>query len=185
MNVTLNISTEVNEDVVARRMLKKASRSLARAGAYVRKVAKNSIKRAPGPSRPGEPPHTHSGVLKRSILWAAEDDRKSVYVGPSFMDMGVIGGLHERGGRNLSPKKPRVYKMGNLGPIREDPGAQTVGDLPHARLKTSDMVRKANELSEKYTKSNANAKYPPRPFIGPALEKSRDRIMQFFNDPQP
>ena len=88
MNVTLNTSTEVNEDVVARQMLKKASLALARAGAYVRKAARTSIKRAAGPSRPGEPPHTHSGVLKRSILWAAEDDRKSVYVGPSFYGHG-------------------------------------------------------------------------------------------------
>lgn len=185
MNVTLNTSTEVNTAQVEKKMMQKASRALVRAGSYVRKVARSSIKRSPESSRPGEPPHTRRGVLKRSILYAAEDDRKSVYVGPSFMDMGVIGGLHERGGRNISPKKPRVYKMGNMGPIREESGAQTVGDLPHARLKTSDMVRKANELSEKYTKSNANAKYPSRPFIGPALEKSRDKIMEFFNDPQP
>jgi len=185
MNVTLNTSTEVNVAAVERLMIKKASRAVVRAGAYVRKVARSSIKRSPEPSRPGEPPHTRKGVLKRSILYAAEEDRKSVYVGPSFMDMGVIGGLHEQGGRNISPKKPRVYKIGNIGPISEESGAQTVGDLPHVRLKTSDMVRKANELSEKYTKSNANAKYPPRPFIGPALEKSRDKIMEFFNDPQP
>ena len=57
-------------------------RSLLRFGQYVRKVARHSVKRRKGPSRPGRPPHTHTGAIK-IIFYGFDPVRRSVVVGPA------------------------------------------------------------------------------------------------------
>ena len=62
-------------------------RNLSRFGAYVRQRAKTSIRRPPKTatvriSRPGRPPYSHTGLLKRFIFFAYDADRQSVVIGP-------------------------------------------------------------------------------------------------------
>ena len=57
-------------------------RALLRFGQYVRKVARHSIRRRPGPSAPGRPPHGHSGALKAGIFYGVDPSSRSVVVGP-------------------------------------------------------------------------------------------------------
>jgi len=104
-----------------RKAAKHASiKSFGHAGALIRKVARQSIKRSAVPAESGAPPHTRKGQLKRAILYAVEKD--SVVIGPDAGVVGASASPHEFGGR---------YK-------RE--------------------------------------KYPKRPFMGPALEKVKDRL---------
>jgi hypothetical protein len=54
-------------------------------GAFVRQRARTSIRRRKGSSRPGSPPHSHVGLLKRFIFFAFDPARKSVVVGPTLI----------------------------------------------------------------------------------------------------
>lgn len=57
-------------------------RVLSRFGAYVRRGARSSIRRRKKTSRPGRPPSSHTGLLKRFIFFAYEPEHRSVVIGP-------------------------------------------------------------------------------------------------------
>ena len=62
--------------------LDKATRkALSKFGAFVRTSARSSIRRRKGISKPGNPPNSHQGDLKK-ILFAYDAQRQSVVVGP-------------------------------------------------------------------------------------------------------
>ena len=75
------------------------ARALKRAGAYVRKVARNSIRIAPDASMRGQPPHSRRGALRRAILFGYDTVRTAVVVGPAHSLIGASGSAHEFGGR--------------------------------------------------------------------------------------
>ena len=52
-------------------------------GGYVRKTAKNSMHRAPGPSAPGTPPNVHVGLIKEHVYYAYDPVGRSVVIGPA------------------------------------------------------------------------------------------------------
>jgi len=66
-------------------------RALLRFGQYVRKVARHSIKRVPGPSTPGEPPHGHTGLLKGHIYYGFDPAHRSVVIGPARLKKSAYG----------------------------------------------------------------------------------------------
>lgn len=89
---------------------------LGHAGAYIRKTAIRSMRRAPlkgKPSKPGTPPRFRAGtedVSLRKILYGLDPARGSVVVGPLKFNQkqdldgvklvsGTVPSLHERGGR--------------------------------------------------------------------------------------
>jgi len=57
--------------------------SLGRAGAYIRGIARRSIKVSPEAAPPGHPPHTRKGRLKGAILYAVERAQGSAVIGPT------------------------------------------------------------------------------------------------------
>jgi phage gpG-like protein len=67
---------------VARRVDRAARRVFSRFGAYVRTTAKHSIRKRKRVSRPGEPPSSHTGLLRRFIFFGYDRDRRSVVIGP-------------------------------------------------------------------------------------------------------
>jgi hypothetical protein len=92
-------------------------RVLRRAGAETRQAAAASIKPGKGASRPGEPPHDRTGILKRFIRYAVNESGSLVIVGPMYlqrMSQGVPAAL-ERGGVSVSASgtsltiKPRPF----------------------------------------------------------------------------
>jgi hypothetical protein len=62
-------------------------KALGRIGSYVRKVARNSIRTRAGISEPGQPPHSHTGLLKDWILFSYDKESLSVVVGPARLNM--------------------------------------------------------------------------------------------------
>jgi len=100
---------------------------LSRFGAYVRTTAKQSIKNAPfmqkkkrgeertnfrrGVSKPGQPPYSRSGLLKKFIYFGYDPTQRSVVIGPerlSGWNKGKAPALLEYGGTtqsNLRGKK--------------------------------------------------------------------------------
>jgi hypothetical protein len=58
---------------------------LSKFGAFVRQRAKTSIRQRKGTSLPGQPPHSHTGLLRKFILFAYDPQRKSVVIGPTLI----------------------------------------------------------------------------------------------------
>ena len=86
-----------------------AFRNLGHAGAIVRKVASQSIRKGKKPSAVGTAPHTKQGALKKGILYAVEAGGKRVVIGSSAALVGPSGGAHEHGGEfrgDRYPKRP-------------------------------------------------------------------------------
>ena len=102
-------------------------RVLSKFGAYVRRAAKSSIRKRKAISAPGKPPSSHTGLLKRFILFGYDPAKRSVVIGPLRLTRGGRGdaprALEEggtsrmvrRGGKKRVKIKARPY----MGPAME------------------------------------------------------------------
>lgn len=84
-------------------------RALSRAGAFIRQRARTSIRPRKRSSRPGEPPSSHTGLLRRFILFGYDRQRDSVVVGPVGFKRSRAPNVLEFGGRAVveSPRRGR------------------------------------------------------------------------------
>jgi len=57
-------------------------RVLSKFGAYVRTAARSSIRSRKRASEPGQPPSSHTGLLKQFIFFAYDLQRETVVIGP-------------------------------------------------------------------------------------------------------
>ena len=107
------------------RAVSKANRQkLSQAGAIVRTTAQQSIKKAPfatrkprgqqrtnfktKTSRPGAPPYSHTGLLKRFIFFAYEPGRESAVIGPAKLaKAGAAPQALEHGGKSTVVRRSR------------------------------------------------------------------------------
>jgi len=64
-----------------------ARKVLSRFGAFVRRGAKSSIRKRKRVSAPGEPPSSHTGLLKRFIFFGYDRQRRSVVMGPQRLNL--------------------------------------------------------------------------------------------------
>lgn len=74
-------------------------RELARAGGFVRQVARRSIRKRRAISKPGQPPSSHEGSLRRFLFFAWDSRTESVVVGPASFRGSRAPELLERGGK--------------------------------------------------------------------------------------
>lgn len=104
-------------------------------GGYCRRVARNSMRKARGPSQPGQPPHVHTGLLKNGIAYGYDASAGSVVIGPTpLKGMGIVPPLLEYGGRAMR------------------------------------RVRAGKKRKDKMVT------YAPRPFMGPAFDKTLPQL---------
>jgi len=68
---------------------KATGRVLSRFGAFVRRTARSSIRKRKRTSRPGEPPTSRTGLLKRFIFFGYDPSRRSVVIGPARLNQKV------------------------------------------------------------------------------------------------
>lgn len=168
--------------------------SLGRAGAYIRGIARKSIKVSKDYSKPGSPPHSRRGQLKNAIVYFVEPSKQSAVIGPTFEEIGLIGRRHEFGGI-LPPRKRRKgdpdFRVGGWGPIsyslggRGKSGRFTAGGVRFAKLRTDRQVQASLELAQNLPfklggVSQQKRKYPPRPFMSRALRIARKRLPKFW-----
>jgi len=64
-------------------------RVLSRFGAFVRRAAKSSIRKRKRVSAPGEPPSSHTGLLKKFIFFGYDRPRRSVVIGPQRLNQKI------------------------------------------------------------------------------------------------
>ncbi len=84
-----------------------AKNAFARAAFALRKTAQQSIERQARPgdrARPGDPPKTRRGQLRRAILYAA--DSEGAVVGPTARLIGYSAAVHEHGGERGGVQYP-------------------------------------------------------------------------------
>jgi hypothetical protein len=94
---------------VKRRVDKTTRKVLSRFGAFVRRTSRQSIRKRKRPSQPGEPPSSHTGLLKRFIFFGYEPNDRNVVIGPirlskngrgdapSLLEYGGVGAAKRRG----------------------------------------------------------------------------------------
>jgi hypothetical protein len=147
--------------LVKRRISKANRKALSKAGAFIRRRARSSLRRRKGVSSPGRPPSVHSSdsvATLKNILFAYEPQSESLVVGPVRLNQQALLGpqlgsttvpqLHEFGGR----VRIREVKVGN----RWFSGVRRVRPGQPIRVRS--------------------ARYAERPFMGPALEAEKDNI---------
>lgn len=91
------------------RAVDKARRAvLSKAGAFIRTTARHSLRRRKGAAPPGQPPHSHTGLLKRFLYFAYEPASDSVVIGPAKLNKpGAAPRVLEHGGKTLIHQRQR------------------------------------------------------------------------------
>ncbi|MGN0872654.1 MAG: hypothetical protein ACI4UV_15820 [Victivallales bacterium] len=184
--------------------------ALRRSSAYIRKVARNRIKKRKNydtASKPGQSPYTHGEgrFFKNSIVFSVEGN--TAYIGPAVFPGSdsrrqIIGAIHEFGGTvkpvvgSKSTKKTTDWNSATAGPIRIKKGVMVFGKLKSkkqrkraARIFASGAkLPKARRKSEKLLRLELAAAtgkrfhYAPRPTMGPALTVSMPYIAGFWKN---
>lgn len=123
MEVKARVTIDYRPETVNRAVDKGMYRSLSHAAASIRRTAIQSIVRRKDASEPGTPPHTHTGLLRRAILYFVDRGRQWAIIGPAASVVGEAGEAHEYGGQY---KKERFKKRPFMGPAL----LQSQGRLP-------------------------------------------------------
>lgn len=179
--ITVRSKTRFDAATVRKRVDAASFRSLGHAGAAIRLTARRSVRRRKTFSKPGTPPHTRSGNLKRSIRYEARTDE--VLIGPVNEFGGRLWNLHEFGGvaKGRRMLKSHSFSPGEYGPIR----IKTLGfnaSFHRVKLTTAAQANRATRLvnEENQRRQSQVRRYPKRPFMGPALEINRPRLPRFW-----
>jgi hypothetical protein len=93
---TVKVSQFFDRPGVLRYLSKKEAKYLSRAGGTIRLTAKRSIRKRKGISKPGSPPSSHEGSLKRFLFYGLDKTNGSVVIGPSAI-MRQSSGTEKRG----------------------------------------------------------------------------------------
>jgi hypothetical protein len=92
-------------------MDKSERKLLSKAGAFVRRSARSSIRKRKRASAPGKPPSSHTGEYKRSILFGYDKANRSVVIGPSVNFGGAeVPTLLEFGGSAKRERRRVQYR---------------------------------------------------------------------------
>ena len=110
--IRMKASSRFDQRKLRRQAAQGSIRSLGHAGAALRLTARRSIRRSDRPARPGQPPHTRRGQLKRALRYAVEKERERVLIGPTYTVVGRSASAHEFGGRYRSETYPKRPFMG-------------------------------------------------------------------------
>lgn len=146
-----NLKMRFRETRVRQASMDVASKALIKQAAWVRRAAKSSIRKRAGESKPGNPPFSHSGLLRRHIYFDFDRHTKSAIIGPA-----LLRGTRSRSQTMHGKTVPETLETG--GVVRRWRG------------------RRGHTSSGWYYRQNIE----PRPYMLPALEKSRARMSDFW-----
>ena len=141
---------------------------LSKAGAFVRKAAQQMIRTKPNSSKPGNPPHNHTGLLRKWILFAYDEGSRSVVVGPAKLNKrGTAPSTLEYGGKVVVRTKR----------IRERRRANR--DERHAAHMKG---RKVSFVHDERIVQGGIKQISPRPYMQPGLEKALNKLPPLWRD---
>lgn len=168
-----------------------AFRSLNHAAATIRKTAQYSIRRTKKTSKPGSPPNSPSGHLRRAIRYKASkpnDTEQVAEIGATNQFAQTIWDLHEHGGRGRRKRTLKLYKfqVGDYGPVRPRKNklkTTFTRNYVFVKLETQAQADRARGLQRNENRMrgvDSPGLYPKRPFMGPALKKNEKRLPAFW-----
>lgn len=161
-----------------RDMDRATAKALKDAGAYLRRVARNSIKSRKKSSAPGSPPSNHAkkgmAASLKNILYGFDATNQTVTVGPIGFRL-----QRTRGVVSQSRPVPNVHEFGGF--VHR---VRRVAVRPVARRKSSSNLTVAQKEAfqrkikdgtivrpeTQYSFIEENRSYPKRPFMKPALD---------------
>jgi hypothetical protein len=76
----------LDQRLVVDKVAQATNRALAKFGAYTRQTAKTMLRPRKGVSEPGQPPSSHTGLLRNNILFVVEPSRRNVVIGPMLLN---------------------------------------------------------------------------------------------------
>lgn len=82
-------------------------RVLSKGGAFIRQTARTSIRKRKGTSKPGSPPYSHVGLLRRFILFGYDRQTESVVIGPVGIKGSTAPRVLELGGTTTVTRRRR------------------------------------------------------------------------------
>ena len=183
---------------------KEAAKALGKAGAFVRRRARSSMRRGSKrqreagqrvPSNPGMPPKawsTDNVATLKNIQFAFNPKGMSIFVGPLALNMGGMGqhgsiaGIHEHGGtkRILEWRFNQVEFMKSWRGWRKyRSSAKFSNEWRRRALRWRDASRKrrSHTLSQIGVETRPRAaSYPARPDMGPALTAELPKVPSLF-----
>jgi hypothetical protein len=169
------------------------AQALSKAGAFIRRTAKGSIRKVKGPAKPGKPPHSHVGTLKDLIFFSFDSSTVSVVIGPTpFRGVAIAPRALELGGEvgHRVNRRRRKRVVGGTGEIRVDEGSSSrstrmVKDrfgnhrlVTFTRISTVGQAVRANSYNEELYGPQFLGPAPlaARPYMGPALAKELPKL---------
>ncbi len=116
--IKITVRTQFDKQKLKKKAETATFTSLSEAGGAVRKTAKRSIRKRKKASKPGSPPNTQTGMLKRVIRYDVTNNRTVVAIGPVNEIAGRIWNLHEFGGVATKRRKlkPHRFKLASMVP---------------------------------------------------------------------
>lgn len=93
-------------------MDKATKQALSKFGAFVRTRARSSIRKRKKISQPGQPPSSHTGLLKDKLFFVFERERKGVVIGPARLNKPGLPApqLLEQGGAVTVTRRTKAGK---------------------------------------------------------------------------
>lgn len=197
MPITVDTTFFFDSEKLTKMLDRKTRRALSRAGGYIRTTAKRSIKKRQGTSKPGDPPYSHTGLLKNFIFYRYDPHTKSVTIGPEKLNRSDGDGPKalEYGGTAQGYKRPAL-KLGDFGILRIDGTTNRGGAglvkgtvrawgktyiVQYGRIRTDSQLRLARENEKKIYGDGRNVNIAARPFMRPALGEAMKNLNTFFN----
>lgn len=143
--------------IIDNQLMRREKFKLWRIGSFLRTRARSMLRRRKKVSKPGQSPSVRapsgSFATLKNILYYYDPERRSVIVGPRFLN-----GTAPKGSNAVSV--PQLLEFGGVQEIEEyispDDGEWSLGVTKGRRRAFETRKRKA--------------RYEPRPFMGPALD---------------
>lgn len=141
---------------------------LSKQGAFLRTRARSIIRPRKTASAPGEPPHSHTGILRRFLYFSFDPATRSVVVGPARTNQVFF----DKDRRPVTGTVPSVLEYGGQITIKEVHG--------HGRWQRADLrsKRRLAGLKTRYRTVNI----APRPYMSTALALERRALPELWRD---
>jgi hypothetical protein len=147
-------------------------RAFSRFGAFVRDDARKSIRTRKKASQPGNPPNSHTGILKRFIYFALDPNRRSVIIGPAKTNQIFFG--QDR--RPVSGTVPEVLEYGGAIGILEVQKSYQGGTF----WTRADLRSRRRLAGRPLRLRQVNIR--PRPYMHPAFDKNLTELPRIWAD---
>jgi hypothetical protein len=155
-------------------------KQLSKAGAFIRRRARSSMRRRKGVSAAGSPPSAHSpDPSLKTIFFAYDSRRDTVVVGPVKLNQKISA---------VKPDLtvPSLMERGGTATIREfrwvaDGSRMIAADQQQTAWRRVDLRRSQRPRPGfRYQLRDRKATYPARPFMGPALAAESKNFPDLF-----